>query len=281
MFEAVGQSVESSRHICPADGAPEGYVKRTLKLTCAAACAAAVVSVASEARAVVVFDDNFDSYTSGQPLLGQGGWTITGTSTVNPLMVAGGPDNHVPLTTTGQDAFKAFDSGVVHADGDDLQTSVEINVSAAQAAGDYFFHLSDPVATTTNFFQRLFARSSGTGFQLGIQGTSGTGGTVAYGSTVLNLNQTYDVDIDWNFLPGQDTFEVFVDGTSYLTHVWDSVTAEPATITAANLRQGTAANAATVQVDSIVVQGDTVVPEPASLSLLGLAGLAMTRRRSK
>src|SRR5688572_17053629 len=201
MFEVVGQFVGTSRHICPAatSRGPFGgiSVKPTFKLPLAALCAAAAVSFASsESRAVVVFDDNFDSYTSGQPLLGQGGWTITGTSTVNPLMVAGGPDNHVPLTTTGQDAFKAFDSGVVHADGDDLQTSVEINVSAAQAAGDYFFHLSDPVATTTNFFQRLFARSSGTGFQLGIQGTSGTGGTVAYGSTVLNLTQTYDVDFD-------------------------------------------------------------------------------------
>jgi hypothetical protein len=144
-------------------------------------------------------------------------------------------------------------------------------VSAATATGDYFFHLSTPVATTTTFVQRLFARSSGAGYQLGIVGTSS--GTTNWGSGVLNFGQKYSVNVGWEFVAGplNDIFRVSVDGTPYVNHTWNSATAEPADVAAGNFRQGGNGLFPTLTVDNLSV---AIVPEPTSLALLGLAGLA-------
>jgi hypothetical protein len=196
------------------------------------------------------------------------------------MQVAGAADKFVQLGTSGQDEYKAFSQALPHTDGNVIHTSLTVNVSAAQTAGDYFAHLSDPVGTSTNFYERLFARSSGAGYQIGLVDTSGTGSTITYGTTVLNLNQDYDVDINWTVVPGliNDTFALTVDGSSYLNHTWTSTSvAEPANISAANLRQGAAANSATVQVDDYFVEG--TVPEPASLGLLAGCAVFTLRRR--
>ncbi len=230
----------------------------------------------ASANAGVVLSDNFDSYTNG-PLSAQGGWTATSSATT-PAQVAGGTDKYVQLST-GQDEYKAFTSVVPHTDGNSLQTSFTANVSAATTNGDYFSHLSSPLATTSLFFQRVFARSSDTGFQLGLVDTSGTGSTITYGTTILTLNTDHDVDVTWNFVPGtsNDTFSMIVDGAPYLLHTWTSVLAEPATLEAANLRQGSASNAPTLQFDNYVVT--EVIPEPTSLAAIGLGALGLLRRR--
>ena len=254
-------------------------------LLAVAAAAAAVGLSTSAARAAVVFNDTFDTYTNGN-LVGQGNWQQTGTTATTPIQVAGAADKFAAVGTSGQDIYKAFTDGVKHVDGENLTTSVEVTITAAQATGDYFVHLSDPVATSTNFYQRLFARSSGAGYQLGLLGSSGTGSATTFGTDVLNFDQTYDVDIDWKFLAGaqNDTFDVTVDGAPYLTHTWNSTSVqEPDQITAANLRQGAAASAPTAQVDNIAINGTTLVPEPASFSLLagGTLLAALRRRRRK
>ena len=253
------------------------------KLTLRVCAAAALIGLgASTADAIIILNEDFDSYTNTN-LVGQGNWNQTGATATNPIQVAGATDKYAAVGPTGQDVYKALDSGgVSHTDGDDLNTSVEVNVTAANATGDYFFHVSDPVGTSTNFYQRLYARSSGAGYQLGLVDTSGTGSVITWGTTVLNLNQAYDVDIDWNFVPGaqNDTFSLTVDSSAYLTHTWTSTqNQEPTAISAANLRQGATGNSPTVQVDAIVIDGDTLVPEPASIGLLAAAAMFGTRRR--
>lgn len=245
---------------------------------------------AGTAGAAVVLNETF-TYPDGN-LTGQGGWTQTGTGTLaNTIQVS---SNKVPLLNNGQDVYTALSSTVAHTDGNGLYTGVDINVSAAQASGDYFLHVSDPLGTTSNFYQRLFAKSSGAGYVLGMLETSGTGGAVEYGTTVLNLNTTYRVVVAWNFLPGatNDTFSLYVSPTSgtegantaYLTHTWSSVTGEPAQIAAANLRQGSASLAPTESVDNLIVATTfseaAAVPEPASVGLaVGAVGLLASRRR--
>jgi trimeric autotransporter adhesin len=261
---------------------------------------AAAVGVAGSAFAAPVLTDNFDSYSTGN-LVGQDSWTITGTIATNPIQVVspgvGGSGNQASMITSGQDAFKPFTSPVPHNDGSTIYTGLDVTVTAAQATGDYFVHLSDPAGTTTNFYQRLFAKASTVGgdFQLGIAETSGGSPAVDYGATGLTFNTVNHVVVAWNFVPGttNDTFKIYVNPTSnseglnpvYLSRTWSSATAEPAQLSAFNFRQGTAANSATELVDNISVSdtfSDTAgVPEPASASLLLLGGVSLLRRRRK
>jgi hypothetical protein len=220
----------------------------------------------------ILFMDDFNK--ANQALIGTtpnigGTWAITGTSVVNAIQIV---SNQVPLTNNGQDVNAALTSEAPNAGGFALHTSADITVSAAQATGDYFLHVSDPAGSSSNFYQRLGASATTGGYFLQLAVTSGTGATTTPGTTVLLLGQTYHVDVNWNFVSGplNDTFQVSVDGVPYLSKTWDSATAEPPGIGSVNLRQGSASVAATVTVDNLAVE---FVPEPASISLLLFAGL--------
>jgi hypothetical protein len=248
------------------------------------ALGAGVVNYAGAAP-IPVLSDSFDTYTTGTALSGQGGWTATAiVASPPPIQVAGpaGGNLYAQYGTSGQDEYKAFPTAVAHNDGDNIELAFKVNVSAATAAGDYFIHLSNPAGTTTNFYERIFVKSSGTGYVLGLLDTSGTG-TATYGSTVFDFNTSHAVDVVWNFVPGgtnNDTFAMTVDGSPYLTHAWTSATLEPTAIASVNLRQGGATTAGTMQVDDITVSG---VPEPTSLAFVGVAltGLCFRRRRTR
>ena len=75
--------------------------------------------------------DNFNSYANGN-LVGQGNWTITGSSVVNPIQVNNGS---VALLTTGQDAYDPLSSQVALSDGQSLYIGLNLNVSAARNRG--------------------------------------------------------------------------------------------------------------------------------------------------
>jgi len=156
-----------------------------------------------------------------------------------------------------------------------------------QAIGDYFFHVSDPAGTTSNFYQRFFARQVSGSVQLGLSTNSSTG---IYGSGLLPLNQSITAVIKWNFITGasNDTIDLFVNpadpanpsGSPYVSATWGA--AEPASLAAVNLRQGNAGIAPSLRVSSMQVE---VVPEPGTIALLGVVVggigiLGMRRRRS-
>lgn len=243
--------------------------------------AALLVAFESSSKAAILLSDAF-SYADGN-LSGQGGWTATATA-ATPMQVAGG---QVVLGTSGQDEHKAFTSGALAlVAGEAIFSGLDVTVTAAQASGDYFFHLSNPAGTTTSFFQRFFARASGSGFQFGLVDT--------YGTDELTLGVKYRVLIVWNFVgagTNNDTFSVCVNptgpvqanNTAYLTHTWTSISVnEPAALAAANLRQGTAANAANVTVDNLVIATTfaEAIPEPSTAAALLLgAGIAPACRR--
>ncbi len=257
-----------------------------------AAFVGSFLATAIAAQASVLVQEDF-SYSDGA-LLGQGGWTITGTSTLNPLTVSSGA---VTLATTGQDAYKALPSAVNLATNGGIYFAMDIKVASAQATGDYFFHLSDPVATTSNFYSRLLVRSSGSGFTLGLQEQSGTGATPTYGTTELSFATQYKVVVAWTSVPSgtnNDILNLYVNPTSlvqgsnlpYATDAWTTSTVEPLNITAFNLRQGTAANAPVLTVDNIVIATSfaSAIPEPAAFATLAglvvLGGAASRRRRA-
>jgi hypothetical protein len=247
-----------------------------------------LVVTGAQAAPVSVLSDSFDSYTTGTALSGQGGWTPTTVvmTNPNPIQVGGpaGGNLYAQLGTIGgQDEYKALSSAISHNDGDFIETAFKVTASSATATGDYFIHLSNPVGSSTNFYERTFAKGSGTGYVLGIVDTSGTGSTPTYGTTVLDFGTQYSVDTVWNFVPGgtnNDTFVMTVGGLPYLAHTWTSTTiAEPTALAGLNLRQGGSSSSAGVQVDDVSVSG---VPEPTSLGLFGatLTGLCFRRRRA-
>ncbi|MEX0614248.1 MAG: PEP-CTERM sorting domain-containing protein [Pirellulales bacterium] len=257
-------------------------MKRSLNLCVAILFGATLAMASSMAFAGIVLSDDFSSpdgpLEGTTPDISTGNWTETA-SAATPIQIASGA---ALVKSSGQDEFAAFTTSVPNVAGNGIKTSLDINVSAAQATGDYFSHLSNPAGTTFNFYQRLFARSATGGFQLGLVDTSGTGSTTTWGTTVLSLNAPYHVDVNWNFIAGgnNDAFTVSVDSLPYLAHTWTSVTAEPAQLAAGNLRQGSASNAPTLAVDNLVVS-TIPIPEPTTLvaSLIGLVSFAFRRRR--
>lgn len=114
-------------------------------------------------------------------------------------------------------------------------------------------------------------------------GTS-SGTPVNYDTSVLSFNTTYTILARYDFVAGtgNDTGALFInptndDGTGNTAYVAATTTGiDATTISAVNLRQGTAGNAPGVTINSLSV---ATIPEPASSLLGGLGVLCLLRRR--
>ncbi len=159
----------------------------------------------------------------------------------------------VALTTSGEDVNRALSTTV---NSGSVYASMLVNVSVAQAAGDYFFHLGGATIGST-FNNRVFVRSTTGGFQLGL--TKGNE-TPTYGATVYSLNTTYLIVLKYTLVSGtaNDVANLFVEPalgqtepTATLTQ--SSTATDLTTVGTVALRQGTAANAPTLRVDYLRV----------------------------
>jgi hypothetical protein len=242
------------------------------------ALALSLLAAPTQAALSIIYSTDFNSPTySDGGLIGQDGWAITGTSTVSPISVANTATNgDVTLVTTGQDVNRTFTPATTAGS---IYLKSTITVSTAQVTGDYFLHLGD--GGTSNFYARLYVRSSGTGYAMALGTSSGT--AVNYGAD-LAFGATQTVLIRYDFVPGaaNDTGAVFLnptteDGSADVPYILATTTGtDSASISSVNLRQGTAANAPGVTIDNIVVS----IPETSSTAMLGLlAGVGMIRRR--
>jgi hypothetical protein len=250
-------------------------------------------------QATVYFYDDFNSYANGnlagttQNGVGQGTWAQTSTSATTPVQVNNGT---VVLGTSGQDAYAPLTSPISITDGSTFYIGATVDLTAAQATGDYFLHFTPTVGNSSIFPERLYAKSSGAGFVFGYDGASG--GTVNYSSTVLNLNTSYRIVLAYTGVNGtlNDTFALYVDPTdtsvegnnsAYLTSGYVGTGAESTTVAAINLRQGSATSAPSVILDNLAVatlfSDAAPVPEPSSVAFFvmgGFAGLVALRRKS-
>ena len=242
-----------------------------------------------------------DDFTAANgTVLTSAGWTLSGTTTTNPLTVAtpglsftGHPGSGVggalPMANTGQDVYRTFapvSSGSVY-------LSFLMNVSAA-LTGDYFIAVS-PSASQTNYYARLHIKSSGSGYNIGISKSNEVSGGAQYGTTVYNLNTTYFVALKYSFTgtavdSTNDPISIYVvpSGTSLATepatpevnaYVFSGKT-DATDLGSVTLRQGSNTAAPTMVIDAIRVgnswasaiaaatgiKGEASVPLVASLS---------------
>jgi len=233
---------------------------------------------ATSSYADTFLSDNFDSYPNGA-LVGQGGWLQTSTINTNPIQVSGGAV--VMGTAGGQDVYDPFATTISMTLADQVVTStMDITVASAKSGGDYFFHLSNPAGTTTNFYNRLFIKTSGSGYVLGIAGGVTGATTATYGTTVLSFASLTTVSTVWTSVAGgNDTIDIYVNGSSYLTGYSFADAGGITTLAAANFRQGGTTTSPGLTIDNLSI---TAVPEPHEygMAIAGmLVALVVVRRR--
>lgn len=205
--------------------------------------------------------ENF-TYTTGElTTVASTVWTVnSGGGTNNIPVVAGGQTftgypssavgNSITLANTGQDAFRGFTSA--SATSGDVYVSFLMNVTSAQANGDYFFAFL-PDNSTSNYTARTFIKSSGTGFVIGLsKGSVGGNETAVYGTTEYSFSTTYLVVIKYSFVAGatNDTAVIHVlssvpgsEPSSPETSNGTNTNADQVNLGRIGVRQGTAANA--------------------------------------
>ncbi|GGD60759.1 hypothetical protein GCM10011514_25920 [Emticicia aquatilis] len=208
-----------------------------------------------------LFNEDF-KYSTGASLTANG-WVAHSGAGTNAIKVVDGlaysglttTGGAASLTTSGEDInrnFPAVKDGNVY-------VAFLANFSAVQDAGDYFLHLG-PTTLSTIFRGKVFAKKSGTGFQVGV---TKAGNTPNYATTVYELNKTYLFVLKYTLKSGSSTDDevvLYVNPT-----ITEKEPATPISITPAAesdtdsdigtiaLRQGTAANAPTVKIDGILV----------------------------
>ena len=245
------------------------------------------VQNAARFKTNALFSDDFTP--AAGTLLTSMGYTGNG-ETQNPIAVTSpglsfynyttsGVGNAAALTTTGQDVYQSFpalSSGSVY-------LAFMANVSSA-ATGDFFIALS-PTPLQTNYFARVFLKSSGSGYVVGLSKNFEASGGAIYGSTVLPFGSTALIVVKYSFIPGavNDLMNVYVfnstvpttePGTAEIANYGTASKADPANLAIVTLRQGTTGAAPALVIDGIRI--DTTWPV-AVLTGVGNAPVATPR----
>ncbi len=201
-------------------------------------------------------------YAAGQ-LITANGWTAHSGAGTNAITVTApgltytghpgsGVGNAVTMTTSGEDdnkAFTAISSGSAY-------FSFLVNVSAAQATGDYFIGV---LQSTTIFPVRVYAKSDGaSGFFFGI---SKSNSAIVYETTSRSFGTTYFIVSNYIFNTATTTDDVVnlwvnpalggTETTGTIPNVTGTST-DNTSISGVYLRQGTATSASSQQVDAIL-----------------------------
>ncbi|MCA0447187.1 MAG: T9SS type A sorting domain-containing protein [Bacteroidetes bacterium] len=227
--------------------------------------------------------ENFN-YTGGTALTSNG-WTahsgggtnvISVTSTGTGLSYSGSSNSAIgfaaSLTTSGEDinrGFTAISSGSIY-------VGLMVNVTAAQATGDYFFHIA-PATIGSDFKGRIYAKSTTGGYFIGF---SKAGTNVTYSSTVLTYNTVHYIVLKYTFVSGatNDQAALFIDPTlggsepsATLTGTSSETDISATGAGTVALRQGNTSNAPTVLVDGILVGTSWASVTPLSTPIVNLS----------
>ncbi|MDP9955206.1 hypothetical protein J2X97_000843 [Epilithonimonas hungarica] len=197
------------------------------------------------------------NYASGTTLT-TANWTVlaAGTPAVNvssgnlayPGTLANNLGNKVSLTATGQDVLRSFTAVTLNATTPAVYASAIVNVSTAQATGDYFMSLNN---------NQVYIRSNGAGFSFGVLRATGT---VSYESTVRSFNTNIRIILKYEQVTGaaNNIVKLYVNpplesepAVADASHT--GTAADITSVSYVALIQGAAANAPTLDVDGITV----------------------------
>lgn len=149
-------------------------------------CLSVALFTATAPAAVLV--SGFDGYNNGN-LIGQvtpEGQTWTYISGSTPILNV--TNGNLAINATGVDAYVGL--GGSYTSGSILYYGLTLNLTAATVAGDLFASLTGADGSVLGW-GRLFAKSSGSGFVLGVQRAGSD--TVIYGTTELAFNSDYRI----------------------------------------------------------------------------------------
>ena len=234
-------------------------MRRTLLLIVAVLSLAIVERTSGQ----ILLTENFN-YPAGDSLTAHG-WTWVN-SYVNTVLVAtgnltysgypnSGIGNNVRLKNNGQDIYRQHDSVNTNS----VYVSFLLRVDSVQATGDYFFALL-PSTSTTTYTMRTYVKSATGGYQIGI--SKSTEATTYAPATYL-LGTTYLVVVKYTFNSGtnqDDQLSLFILSGA-IPGTEPAPVAGPITGTQVDspnisrivLRQGSAANAPTLDIDGFSV----------------------------
>ena len=227
-----------------------------------------------------LFEENFN-YTNGQLTSITSGANVSGGNWVNAsgtgalIQVSsgnlsytnwmsgpiGGKISIASPTSSGEDIRRGFTDQLQTANSN-LYAGMLLNVTninnLSATTGDYFLHFTNVAGTGGGFHSRVYIKSNGTGFNLGLQ--TNTGLTVTWDNTVFNVNTTYLLIIGYEIVTGtnNDIGRLWVNptlsGTSHPTPLISTVVTtgtEPDGIDAFGIRQAT--NTPNAEIDAIRV----------------------------
>ncbi|MBK9099340.1 MAG: T9SS type A sorting domain-containing protein [bacterium] len=223
----------------------------------------------------LMLDENFDYGTVANPDLlavttnwvrhsGTQGPAYITTSLSYPSYFSSGIGGSVTFTNGGSgvndgDVNRSLPTPV--ATDNNVYSSFLLNLTSALPTADYFFHVGpSPIGTT--FRGRVFARSNGAGWSLGLSKSTETR---IDDNTVLNFNQTYLVVLKYSYstaLANDDLVTLYLYDTGYPTTepglplvtigpTGSGTASDPANIGIIAIRQGT--NTPTGNIDGIRV----------------------------
>lgn len=226
-------------------------------------------------------------YTTGN-LAGQNGWATISGAGVAPIQVSSTTGLATIAAVAGEDDNVGFTTTVVGAGAAGTVTATfgAVSVTAAGTGGSYSLALGAGLGSSV-YTGRVFAKSSGAGFVLGIIPSSN--GTVAYGSTVVAFNTPITLAINFGFNPAanDDTLSISVNGASYATYGtafdFGGTNGGSSTLGSVLFRQENA-TATALTVGSVNVTSNLVAaPEPGTTAMMGLGAFGavlMLRRRT-
>jgi hypothetical protein len=253
--------------------------------------AIATIALPSPATATLLLNDNFSTFAGGN-LVGQNGWTQLGAVATLPLQVSSGKVV-IPgaQSADDQDAWKDNTAGVIPPPasgttsifyGLDLTVqSAPILGSGGFASPSYFAAIYNGAGASGFANERLTAQDNSANvpgtYLLGARITGQTADPFTYGTTPLNYGTLYNVVVEADMVAptaSNDTLEIFVNGTPYLSHLIGATASDPTGIGSFVLSQFASATVGNVGATiGAVRMADNYaqaagVPEPSTAALL-------------